>query len=455
MENNKTIPVTILTGFLGSGKTTLLNRILKENHGKKIAVIENEFGEVGVDHELVIGADEEIFEMNNGCICCTVRGDLIRILGQLMKRKDKFDYIIVETTGLANPAPVAQTFWVDDEMKEQMSLDAIITVVDTKHVWLHIDNSSECQEQIAFADVILLNKIDLVSAGELEKLENKIQRMNPQAKVYKTKDADIDMDKILNVKAFDLNAKVEINPGILNEEVPFEWAAIYELNEFEYSLALDEGPDPTMDIAIVKVDSAEENEIENGKKLAIKLFSEASFLIRPQKFLKTNNALNQLVVDDKVNEYKFKMKKNGYYILYTQHHPNEFGMKIFQNENLVWPLSFREFEHTHEHDNAVSSVGIDTEGELDLQKMDEWINWLLQNKGTDIFRMKGILNIKGNDERFVFQGVHMLFDAQSDRKWRPGEKRKNQVVFIGKNLNREEIMKGFQSCLIRSKEAVL
>ena len=279
--------------------------------------------------------------------------------------------------------------------------------------------------------------------------------MNPQAKVYKTKDADIDMDKILNVKAFDLNAKVEINPGILNEEVPFEWAAIYELNEFEYSLALDEGPDPTMDIAIVKVDSAEENEIENGKKLAIKLFSEASFLIRPQKFLKTNNALNQLVVDDKVNEYKFKMKKNGYYILYTQHHPNEFGMKIFQNENLVWPLSFREFEHTHEHDNAVSSVGIDTEGELDLQKMDEWINWLLQNKGTDIFRMKGILNIKGNDERFVFQGVHMLFDAQSDRKWRPGEKRKNQVVFIGKNLNREEIMKGFQSCLIRSKEAVL
>ena len=150
-----------------------------------------------------IGA--EIFEMNNGCICCTVRGDLIRILGQLMKRKDKFDYIIVETTGLANPAPVAQTFWVDDEMKEQMSLDAIITVVDTKHVWLHIDNSSECQEQIAFADVILLNKIDLVSAGELEKLENKIQRMNPQAKVYKTKDADIDMDKILNVKAFDLN----------------------------------------------------------------------------------------------------------------------------------------------------------------------------------------------------------------------------------------------------------
>jgi G3E family GTPase len=160
MENKTTIPVTVLTGFLGSGKTTLLNRILSENHGKKIAVIENEFGEVGVDNELVIGADEEIFEMNNGCICCTVRGDLIRILDQLMKRKDKLDYIIVETTGMANPAPVAQTFWVDDDIKETYSLDAIVTIVDAKHVWLHIDDSEECKEQIAFADVILLNKTD-------------------------------------------------------------------------------------------------------------------------------------------------------------------------------------------------------------------------------------------------------------------------------------------------------
>ena len=168
--SNQRIPVTILTGFLGAGKTTLLNRILSENHGKKIAVIENEFGEVGVDNELVIDADEEIFEMNNGCICCTVRGDLIRILTRLTKRKDKLDMILIETTGMANPAPVAQTFWVDDEVKEQFSLDAIITIVDAKHVHLHINDNAECKEQIAFADIALLNKTDLVTDHELDAL---------------------------------------------------------------------------------------------------------------------------------------------------------------------------------------------------------------------------------------------------------------------------------------------
>lgn len=449
MTTNK-IPVTILTGFLGSGKTTLLNRILKENHGKKIAVIENEFGEVGVDNELVIGAEEEIFEMNNGCICCTVRGDLIRILNQLLKRKDQFDFIIVETTGLANPAPVAQTFWVDDEMKEQMSLDAIVTVIDAKHVWLHIDDSTECQEQIAFADVIILNKIDLVSEEELNILEKRIVAMNSQAKVYKSKDAEIDMNKILNVQAFDLDAKVEINPSVLNEEFPFEWAGIFEFNEFEYALQLSEGPDPTMDILFVRAnEEASETSIEGIVKPAVKLFSEQPLMIRPDKFLKTNNVLNRLMIDKDINTYRFKVPKAGYYGCFTQHHPDEFSMQIVQLSKKSEALFSKEFEHTHEHDDAVTSVGIENDYQLDIKLLDKWLSWLLANRGTDIYRMKGIINIYGNPERFIFQGVHMLFDAKSDRAWREDEKRGSKMVFIGKNLDRDEIEKGFKSCAVK------
>jgi Ni2+-binding GTPase involved in maturation of urease and hydrogenase len=211
---NDRVPVTVLTGFLGSGKTTLLNRILTENHGKRIAVIENEFGEVGVDQELVIGAEEEIFEMNNGCICCSVRGDLIRILGNLMKRRDKFDYIMVETTGLADPGPVAQTFFVDDEMRAQLMLDGVVTVIDTKHISRHLDEAAASKKQIAFADVILLNKTDLVEAWELDRLEMRIRAMNSSAKVYRTQDAVVGMDKVLNLGGFNLDRALEVEPPL-------------------------------------------------------------------------------------------------------------------------------------------------------------------------------------------------------------------------------------------------
>jgi G3E family GTPase len=212
------IPVTVLTGYLGAGKTTLLNRILSEPHGKKFAVIVNEFGEIGIDNDLVVGADEEVFEMNNGCICCTVRGDLIRIIDGLLRRKGQFDGIIVETTGLADPAPVAQTFFVDEEVQAKTKLDAVVTVADAKWLSDRLKDAPEAKNQVAFADVILLNKTDLVSADELAEVEARIRGINPYAKLYRTQKSQIDVSKVLNQGAFDLDRILEIEPAFLEEE---------------------------------------------------------------------------------------------------------------------------------------------------------------------------------------------------------------------------------------------
>jgi len=211
-------PVTVLTGFLGAGKTTLLNRILSEQHGKKYAVIVNEFGEVGIDNDLVVNADEEIFEMNNGCICCTVRGDLIRILDGLMKRADAFDGIIVETTGLADPAPVAQTFFVDDEVRERTKLDAIVTVVDAKHLLGEVDSAPEVAEQLAFADLVVLNKTDLVTADELAAVEARIRHINPMAVIRQSERCNLPLEEVLGRDAFNLQRVLEIEPDFLTEE---------------------------------------------------------------------------------------------------------------------------------------------------------------------------------------------------------------------------------------------
>lgn len=208
-------PVTVLTGFLGSGKTTLLNYILTAQHGKRIAVIENEYGQIGIDHEIVVNADEEIFEMNNGCICCTVRGDLIRILNQLAKKKDKFDYVLIETTGMADPAPVAQTFFVDEQIKSQFHLDSIVTVVDALHGLTQLERAPECPRQIAFADSLLLNKVDLATAEQIQKMKEQITLINPEVQVIETTRGQVDLNRILNQNSFNLEKTLSEHPQFL------------------------------------------------------------------------------------------------------------------------------------------------------------------------------------------------------------------------------------------------
>jgi len=337
------IPVTVLTGYLGAGKTTLLNRILSENHGKKYAVIVNEFGEIGIDNDLIIGADEEVFEMNNGCVCCTVRGDLVRILDGLMKRKGKFDAIIVETTGLADPAPVAQTFFVDEDVQKHARLDAVVTVADARWLSDRLKDAPEAKNQIAFADVIVLNKTDLVTSAELAEVEARIRAINPYARLHRTERCQVALADVLDRGAFDLDRILDIEPDFL------------------------------------EVGDAHDHD-HHG---------------------------------------------------HDHHHDHDHGHGL-----------------KHYHDEDMQSLSLRTDKPLDPNTFMPWLQNLVASEGQKILRSKGILAFHDDDDRYVFQGVHMMLEGDHQRKWKADEKRESRLVFIGRELPEQAIRDGFASCIV-------
>jgi G3E family GTPase len=345
-EPHTQIPVTVLTGYLGAGKTTLLNRILSESHGKRYAVIVNEFGEIGIDNDLIVESDEEIYEMNNGCVCCTVRGDLIRVVEGLMRRPGRFDAIVVETTGLADPVPVAQTFFMDEDVRSKTKLDAVVALVDAKHLPLRLKDSREAEDQIAFADVVVLNKTDLVTPEELGQVEAAVRAINPAARIHKTTRSGVPLDEVLDRGAFDLSRALENDPHFLD----------HDEHDHDHDHH-DHDPDH----------------------------------------------------DD-----------------HHHHHHHHDGMS---------PI----------HDVTVQSVSL-RGGELDPKKFFPWIEKITQTEGPNILRLKGILAIKDDPDRYVLQGVHMILEGDHQRAWKEGEKRESRLVFIGRKLDAERLQRTFEAC---------
>lgn len=351
----KKASVIILTGFLGAGKTTLLNRILTANHGRRIAVVVNEFGEVGIDHHLLISAEQEVIQMNNGCICCTVRGDLLRSFFELSAHRAKFDTVIIETTGLAEPAPVAQTLYADERIRSEFALDGVITVVDAKHIALQLEESAEACEQIAFADLIVLNKTDLVVAEELDRIEQQIGRLNKVARICRAKNSELDLGIIFEVESIDLERRI--------------------------------------DSAI----AAHDHDDDHGDHH-----------------------------DDHDHDGHDQDGHEGHH---GHHH------------------------RRHNHLRDVTTVCIVEPGVLDSMKLSGWFRWQIARFGTNLLRMKGILNLRNDPDQFLFQGVRMEFEGRPGRAWRPDEDRLNRLVFIGRELDGEAIAQGFASCLCREADA--
>lgn len=441
------IPVTILTGFLGSGKTTLLNRMLNGAPGKRFAIIENEFGEIGIDSELIDKAQGNLFEMNNGCLCCTVKTDLMRILDELWKRREEFDYVLIESTGLADPGAVVQTFVMDREMTEHYRLDGIVSLADALHLPLQLKNAREAAEQLRFADVILLNKTDLIQPEEIVELENLIRFRNLHARIYPTAFADIPLEQVLDICAFDVDNILASDPSFLDVSYPFEWAQLYNLTQGNYRLQFENTHRHAMQMLILYANEGTEAAISRTIEGARAIFRQGFFRMEltPQTDV---SPLLTYDIPEGLMEVKatINLPETGHYLFFLGEHPHHFG--LWQGEEKQLPLRTERFGPAHQHE-SVQAVALTFEGTLDGEKVDDWLTALLQTRGDDIFRTKGILSIAHSGQKIIVQAVHRQLNSRYGADWGQ-QARQNAIVFIGRNLDKQVLEEGLKACLIQT-----